>query len=71
MLCPKCFTMWNDDTDFMVHLEAHGLDPWKCKQLAKDSKHTSRPVAHPPSDPCTCRMWGSRFECELRIYKAR
>ncbi len=68
MLCPECFTTWIDEEDFIVHLQKHGRDPWRCKQLAKDLKLVTEFQRHSPSMACKCPMWGVRFECEMRVY---
>lgn len=69
MLCPQCFTSWDDGQDYLIHLEAHGIDPWKCQQLRKDLKILSNGGPHKPNETCSCRAWGARFECEMRVYK--
>lgn len=71
MLCPECFTSWELAEDFVQHIQAHGLDPWKCREILKYLKVQKIEPHKVFTEPCNCRAWGARYECELRIYRAR
>lgn len=68
MDCPKCFTTWHDDEGFLKHVTAHGVDPWRIKQMQADLKAIKGDSPrHRPYEPCKCRAYGAKFECELTV----
>lgn len=70
MVCPKCGEKFICKQDFKEHLEVHGVDPWRTKQLICEwDIYTSDNRVHLPDAPCKCRAYGNRFECELRVHK--
>jgi len=71
MECPKCYEKFICKEDFLEHVQAHSIDPWRVKQLlAEWDLYFIKEDVHSPYKPCKCRAYGNKFECELRVHKA-